>query len=191
MAVDAESDPFSAIGQRIRDVRTARKLSLRDVGAKADVTASFLSQVERGQVQPSIVTLHRICSVLGMSMSEALAVDEPRGSGVAITRHDKRGQMIPPSLEVTVDMLVTAVGRAFEMLLVKLAPGMATGPDLVSHDAHEAMFIVSGTARFESESTTTELQAGDTIYLNSTHPHRMVNIGPDELVFVDCIVGAV
>jgi transcriptional regulator with XRE-family HTH domain len=185
----ANDDLYEQIGTRIRDARMARKMSLREVGARADVTASFLSQVERNQVQPSIITLRRVCEVLGMSMSEALDAPDGRHSGIAITRADKRGQMVPPTHDVAVDMLVTSPGRPFDLLMVKLGPGMATAPDLVAHDAREAMLVLSGTARFESLSVTADLQAGDTIYLNSSNPHRMVNAGETELIFIDCVVG--
>lgn len=184
-----EVDPLDEIGSRIRTARLAQKMSLRQVGSAAEVTASFLSQVERNQVQPSIITLRRICAVLGMSMTEAFGSGEGRGTGVSITRSDSRGQMIPPTHNVAVDVLVTTPGRPFDMLMVKLAPGMATAPDLVAHDAREAMLIISGSARFESPTIQTDLRPGDTIYLNSSNPHRMVNVGSDELVFVDVVVG--
>jgi transcriptional regulator with XRE-family HTH domain len=186
-----------SIGTRIRESRTARKLSLRDLGAKAGVTASFLSQVERGNVQPSIITLRRICQVLDLSMSDAFAegeppdFDGPRPTGIHVTRRDRRGQMIPPTHQVAVDMLVTTPGRPFEMLMVKLAPGMATAPELVSHEAREAMLVIEGRAQFESAAMTVALETGDTIYLNAATPHRMVNVSDVDLVFVDCIVGDV
>lgn len=183
-------DPLEQIGTRIREARLAAKLSLREVGRRADVTASFLSQVERNQVQPSILSLRRICEVLGMSMLDALAPGDHRSDGkVVVTRVDQRTQMIPPTRDVAVDMLVSAPGRPFELLLVKLAPGRSTAPDLVAHHAKEAMTVITGRARFESESFVTELEAGDTVYLNADHPHRMINIGDDELTFIDVVVG--
>lgn len=185
-------DPLDEIGTRIRAARVAAKLSLREVGRRANVTASFLSQVERNLVQPSILSLRRICDVLGMSMLDALGPGEPRTDGVVVvTRADQRAQMIPPTRDVAVDMLVSTPGRPFELLWVKLAPGMSTAPDLVAHHAKEAMVVISGRARFESESHSTDLGPGDTVYLNADYGHRMINVGSDELVFIDFVVGDV
>lgn len=187
---------LESIGERIHRARQQRKMSLRDLGTRSEVTASFLSQLERGLVQPSIITLRRICDVLDLSMSDAFADSEPtessafRSTGIHVTRRDARGQMIPPTHQVAVDMLVTTPGRPFEMLMVRLSPGMATAPDLVAHDAREAMLVIEGRARFESTPLTVDLETGDTVYLTSSTPHRMVNAGNDDLVFVNCIVGS-
>ena len=185
-----EHETLATIGARLRSARKQHRMSLRELGSRADVTASFLSQLERGLAQPSIITLRRICDVLDISVSHALAENDPINTpGVHITRKHARGQMVPPTDDVVVDMLVTTPGRPFELLMVKLSPGTATAPDLVAHDAREAMLVLDGIARFETAHTSVELSAGDTVYLNSTAPHRMINAGDVELVFIDCIVG--
>lgn len=186
-----EHETLATIGSRLRQARKQHGMSLRELGSRAEVTASFLSQLERGLAQPSIITLRRICEVLDISISDAVAAsDSTDSTGVFVTRSDARGQMIPPTHDVVVDMLVTTPGRPFELLMVKLSPGTATAPDLVAHDAREAMVIIDGTARLETANTSVELGPGDTAYLNSTTPHRMVNAGDVDLVFLDCIVGS-
>ncbi len=60
------------LGTRIRALRRARRLTLRDVAERAGVTESFLSQVERDVTSPSIATVHRIAGALGLSIAPSI-----------------------------------------------------------------------------------------------------------------------
>src|SRR5262245_48564782 len=70
------------LGQRLRRRRLERGLSLREVARRANVTGSFLSQVETGQVAPSLSSLRRFCQVLGMSVVEAIEGSEPQRTSI-------------------------------------------------------------------------------------------------------------
>ncbi len=80
------------LGPRIRALRQARRLTLRDVAARAGVTESFLSQVERDVASPSIATVGRIARALDL-------VDRPavrRGAGrAAAWSGGRRGDASP------------------------------------------------------------------------------------------------
>ena len=68
------------LGTRIRSLRQARRLTLRDVSERAGVTESFLSQVERDVTSPSIATVQRIAHALDLSIAQLFA-EEPRPAG--------------------------------------------------------------------------------------------------------------
>lgn len=180
------SSPADDIGPRLRALRVEQGLSVREVARQADVTAGFISQLERGNVQVSIVTLFRICKVLGATVHDTLA---PREPAFSVTRAGDRGQMVLPSKKANVDVLVNVAGRPFDLLMVNLAPGSATSPNLAGHNAKEAMLIIEGTAIMTIGTATVKLEVGDTIYLDANTPHRIENTGEAELRFVNCIVG--
>lgn len=184
--VPALPDPLDDIGTRVRELRQAAGLSMRAVAEQANVTASFLSQLERGLVQPSIQTLRRICDVLGTSLVEALS--PPQGS-MFVTRKAERHQVIVPSRNFQVEQLVEAPGRPFDFWMVHLAPNSATAPEPIAHDAREALYVVKGRARFENRDGVVDLEEGDTIYFHSQVAHRIVNTGKSKLTFLSCIVG--
>jgi transcriptional regulator with XRE-family HTH domain len=172
---------------RLRALRVERGLSLRGLASRADVTASFLSAVERGQSSPSLATLLRLCEVLDVTLVELLT--EP-GQSESLVRADRRRVLLEPDNDLRVEVLVEDAGRPFDVLFVRLAPGAATAPTLRAHDAHEATFIVAGRARFEFEDRSYELSAGDTLFYSSREPHRIVNIGlEDEVALISCIAG--
>lgn len=61
------------IGQRIRGLRKARKLTLGELAKETDLSQPFLSQMERDIKTPSIETLSRICTALGITLAEFFA----------------------------------------------------------------------------------------------------------------------
>jgi transcriptional regulator with XRE-family HTH domain len=65
-----DTNPYHAraIGEKLRTVRQERKMSLRDLANKAEVSASMLSQIETGKVFPSVRSLYSIANALGVSI---------------------------------------------------------------------------------------------------------------------------
>ena len=66
----ADTNPHHArvIGEKLRTVRQQRKMSLRDLADKAEISASMLSQIETGKVFPSVRSLYGIASALSVSI---------------------------------------------------------------------------------------------------------------------------
>src|SRR5256884_6562203 len=78
MSTLAPSVPL-AIGSRVRALREAMDLSLRELGERAGVSAPMLSQVERGETSPTLAVASRIAAGLGLSPSPLLRLDEAAG----------------------------------------------------------------------------------------------------------------
>src|ERR687891_1088185 len=77
-----------AIGPRVRALREAMDLSLRDLSARSGVSAPMLSQVERGETSPTLAVAERIADGLELNLSQLLRLDE--GDGVAVVRAAER-----------------------------------------------------------------------------------------------------
>src|SRR6266480_2075194 len=76
------------IGPRVRALREAMDLSLRDLGERTGVSAPMLSQVERGETSPTLAVASRIAGGLELSLSQLLRLDE--GGTVAVVRAAER-----------------------------------------------------------------------------------------------------
>src|ERR1043166_569515 len=83
-----ERDPVLRAGQRVRALREARGLSLRDLAQRSGVSAPMLSQVERGETSPTLAVAKRIASGLDLTLSQLLRLDE--GGEVSIVRAKER-----------------------------------------------------------------------------------------------------
>ncbi len=66
----------STIGQRLRMLRTANRMSSRDLAAKAGISASQLSRIEHDRQDPNWSTVERICCALGVRLKEEVIEHE-------------------------------------------------------------------------------------------------------------------
>lgn len=63
-------DNVKDVGSRLQKLRKARGLSMRELAAKADVAASFVSRIEAGKASPTIMTLQKLLEALGIEVVE-------------------------------------------------------------------------------------------------------------------------
>jgi transcriptional regulator with XRE-family HTH domain/quercetin dioxygenase-like cupin family protein len=106
---EIESQPGRAIGEKLHAARQGRQMSLRELAAKADVSASMLSQVETGKAYPSVRSIYSIAAALGLPVDYFFpepdeAVDGSKdgttpGAAGALTASDMRQASIGPAGE--------------------------------------------------------------------------------------------
>ena len=89
-------------GERIKAQRNELGQSLRALAKDVDLTASFLSQIERNQADPSIKSLRRIADALGVPMLYFLSDDDATDP---VVRRDRRNQLVIPESGVTYELL--------------------------------------------------------------------------------------
>ena len=79
---------IAAVGPRVKALREAMDLSLRELAERSGVSAPMLSQVERGETSPTLQIAARIASGLQLRLSQLLRLDE--AGSVSIVRRDER-----------------------------------------------------------------------------------------------------
>ena len=173
--VIAPPDAPRVPGQRLRRLRTGRGLSLAQVARATGVSVGFLSALERGQMRSSIATLRRIARFYRtniLSFFEA-AEENPR-----LVRPAQR-----KILETTpgVRMELLAWGHtAMEPHLFRVRPGGGSG-ESYAHEGEEFLHVLRGD--FEIWLNSGEhyrLKRGDSLYFESSTPHRWKNPGRSE-----------
>src|ERR671915_555844 len=80
-------EPLPAIGPRVKALREAMDLSLRDLAERSGVSAPMLSQVERGETSPTLQVAARIAAGLELRLSQLLRLDE--GGSVTVVRAEE------------------------------------------------------------------------------------------------------
>ncbi|TML74919.1 MAG: helix-turn-helix domain-containing protein [Actinobacteria bacterium] len=128
MSTIAPPEPLR-IGPRVRALREAMDLSLRDLGDRAGVSAPMLSQVERGETSPTLAVAARIAGGLELSLSQLLRLDE--ADGVTVVRRAERRPGGARARGHSYEVLTPPLpGQRAEVSHHVLAPGAATGgPD--------------------------------------------------------------
>ena len=171
-------------GSRIRHLREAMDLSLRDLAERSGVSAPMLSQVERGETSPTLSVAERIATGLELNLSQLLRLDE--GDGVAVVRSSERRR--GGGRRHRYDVLTPPLpGLRAEVSLHALAPGASTaGPDdPPMHEAgsRETAVVEAGPVLFVCGGTTHELDKGDAVTFDADIPHHFENPGQAEARF--------
>src|SRR5436189_2280520 len=114
----------TAVGARFRSLREAMDLSLRDLAERSGVSASMLSQVERGDTSPTLAVAKKIAAGLDLTLSQLLRLDEDRhvvvvrpGDRRTRKRRGHRVEELTPPLP----------GQRADVSVHTLAPGATTG----------------------------------------------------------------
>jgi transcriptional regulator with XRE-family HTH domain len=182
------TDPFAA-GTRIKALREAMDLSLRDLAARSGVSAPMLSQVERGETSPTLAVAGRIAAGLELSLSQLLRLDE--GEGVTVVRADERllgGRSDGHRYEVLTPALP---GQRAEVSEHTLAPAAATGgpddPPMHEPGSRETVVVLKGRLRLVCDGVTYDLGDGDAVTFDADLPHHLENAGRKSAAFLSVI----
>jgi len=166
-----------SVGDRLRSLRTIRRLTLRTIAERADLSESFLSQLERGQTGATVQSLQRIAGALGVQVSDLFS--EPGGNRPRIIRRDQRVETAWGKLGRK-SLLTAKPFEALEVVAVEFEPGGSTGDSPYTHaDSEELVLVLAGTAELELNGETTRLETGDCAHYRSSVPHRMSNPGTE------------
>jgi transcriptional regulator with XRE-family HTH domain len=175
------------IGSRVRALRDAMDLSLRDLADRTGVSAPMLSQVERGETSPTLAVASRIAAGLELSLSQLLRLDESDGVTV-VRRTDRRPGGARARGHVYEVLTPPLPGQRAEVSWHELAPGAATaGPDdppMHEPGSRETAVVTAGSLRLVCEGIAHDLGDGDAVTFDADLPHHFENPGTGEARFM-------
>ena len=162
-------------GQRFRRLRTRRGLSLAQVSRATGVSIGFLSALERGQMRSSIATLRRIARFYRTNI---LSLFEAAEENPGLVRPEQR-KVLETTAGVRMELL--ALGHtAMEPHLFCIKPNGGSG-ESYAHEGEEFLHVLQG--EFEiwlGKKEHYKLKTGDSLYFDSSTPHRWKNPGRTE-----------
>jgi transcriptional regulator with XRE-family HTH domain len=183
---EATTSPES-LGARVRALREAMDLSLRDLAVRSGVSAPMLSQVERGETSPTLQVAQRIAHGLELRLSQLLRLDE--GGSVTIVRHaERRTGPSGPSGHAYEVLTPPLPGQRAELSRHTLAPGAVTGgpgdPPMHEPGSRETALVQAGSVVLHCDGARHELKAGDCVTFDADLPHHFENPGSHEVVLL-------
>jgi transcriptional regulator with XRE-family HTH domain len=173
--VRVPAEAASLPGHRFRRLRTRRGLSLAQVARATGVSVGFLSALERGQMRASVATLRRIARYYGTSI---LSLFQAAGENPRLVRPTQR-KILQTESGVRMELLAWG-NTAMEPHLFRIKPGGGSG-ESYAHEGEEFLHILRG--EFEIWLSSKEhyrLKTGDSLYFESSTPHRWKNPGRSE-----------
>jgi len=189
------------VPRRIRAERERRKISVRELARRLDVSPSAISQIETGRARPSVATLYAIVSELGMSLDElfdhdvgrraaAAADDDDGGLGRLLVRASAR-ETLDLGTGVRWERLTKNADPNVDFLYVTYDVGGASSPDgqMMRHSGREYGVVLTGTLRVTVAFDSRDLGPGDSIWFESTSPHRLANAGSEPVTAIWMVIG--
>ncbi len=166
----------SYVGELIRARRRALDLTLADVARKTGFSVSYLSQVERNLVAPSVAALMKMTRALGVSVGEILAQQDRPSAGPKLVRPDERKTLSYPGSDIRYELLSPDLSnRAMEILMFRAPAGSTSGREPFTHDGEECFVLIKGRLRVWVGEEEHVMREGDSLYFKSSMPHRWVN----------------
>jgi len=173
VSVPAES--VLSPGQRFRRLRQKRNLSLAQVAKATGVSVGFLSALERGQMRASVATLTRIARYYRTNLLSFF--DDSKSNSRLVPPAERR--VLETTKGVRMELLAWG-NKAMEPHLFRIKPGSGSG-EPYTHEGEEFLHVIRGT--FEiwiGNEEHYKLKPGDSLYFESSTPHRWRNPGSSE-----------
>lgn len=168
------------IGEQIRRRRKEVGLSVRDLAEKTGFSPSYVSLLERDLVNPSVAAVKKVAACLGVPVGSLMDGPEHSHSGVGgVVRRGRRKGIIYPGSDVRFELLAPDLNRKIEPLWLTAPVGADSGDYGYEHEGEECIVVVKGRIEIWVGDEKQELEAGDSIYFDSSIPHRWRNAGDD------------
>ena len=165
-----------AVGERIRRLREAMGLSLRDLAERTGVSAPMLSQVERGETSPTLAVAGRIAAGRELALSQLLRLDE--GRHVVVTRSSERRTRRKGGHAVE-ELSPPLPGQRADVSFHTLAAGAATGgpddPPMHEPGSRETAVVLEGSLELFIDGERHELAEADSVTFDADLPHHFEN----------------
>ncbi len=176
----------TALPDRLKALRAERGWSLEQLAQQCDVSRSMLSQIERGQANPTLGVAIRIAGAFGLTIGELVGEATQRGSAIHVIRHDDPAHHYRSDESVSIRTLSPLkLEKDVEFYEVALTPGgeLKSAPHFAG--TREFLTVQQGKVSVESAADRVELAKGDSASYPADVIHRIANLGKSEaLVFL-------
>ena len=205
MAHTTTENEWEVVGERIRDARERSGMSVRELARRIEVSASHVSQVERGLASFSVRALYNVVSILGISMDSLFESDPEAATGANAVIDEMAATAQPGPLDEAGIVLrgshrpaiqldsgprwerltpKAEVGVEFIQVVYEANPGGKPPEDYIRHAGREYGVIISGVLNVQVGFGEATLYPGDSIAFDCSIPHRFWNERSEEVVCV-------
>lgn len=172
------------VGSIIRNIRIEKNMLLKEVAEKSGISSSMLSQIEKGNANPSLNTIKEIASVLQVPIYKFF-IDKDTKENIKINKKDDRKMMtmgdmryelISPEKDTKLEMMEMIFHKKNAISSVKQR----------SHNGEEVAILTSGKVKIQINQHEAVLNVGDAVHIPSLTPHKWINIydGESRVIFV-------
>lgn len=186
LAVDEARRTIESAGGLLKSLRRKQGLSITALAERADLSSGLLSQIERGQGNPSFITLVKLAYALNVPVGGFLTGSDPAEGGVVV-RKDKRKRLVMPHENISYELLTPNLGGALEVVKAQIAARWDNEAAPFVHAGEECVTILSGSLDIHVEEQEYHLDEGDSITLDPTRPHWYRNATDEHAILIGVV----
>lgn len=168
------------IGENLKSFRQKKQITLSELAERSGLSKGMLSQIEKGETNPTINTIWKLSAGLDISYTTLL---EPPKKAVprVLTKKETLMQMSDDHLYRVYSYFVARPDRSFEIFEMELEEGASHLSIGHSKSADEYIIVLDGKLSIEVASTTHILQQEDALLFHAEGEHRYTNIGQERV----------
>lgn len=175
-------------GNKVRKLRKEQGMNIDELSISSGFTSSYISQIERNLIEPSLSALRKICKVLNVSPCYFIEDEE---NNVTVIRNEDRQKLFIPEDNKELQFIIPIndekmVKYKFGAYETAVNPGKWSSKNFIIIDSDKCVIIKRGTLLVNINDYNELLQEGDSIYIGSNIPHKMYNPAEEVCEFI-CI----
>jgi transcriptional regulator with XRE-family HTH domain len=161
------------VGNRIRELREQRGLSLRALADQCGLSINAISRIERDESSPTVSSLHRLADALAVPITTFFDTGDTQAT--VWVRRDRR--MRTQGRGITMDSLGSGLtAQQMEPFLMTLGPGVISASEPLSHAGEEFVYCQDGIVEYQVGSENYRLETGDSLLFQASQPHLCRNV---------------
>ncbi len=174
----------ASIGQRIRDCRRAKGMTLQALADTTGFSQGYLSRLERSAKAPPVPTLVRLAEAMGVAPFMLLGEKALQGTISFV----KKNERIPVALHSSARgyrfeaIAYRYLGRHMQPFVLILPTANESPKELFQHDGEEMLFVLQGTMRLFYGDQGYQVEEGDCVYFDGKVPHYGQTVGEGRAV---------
>jgi transcriptional regulator with XRE-family HTH domain len=179
--VPEPDDVNAAVGRNVRAHRTRLAWTLEDLATRSGVSKGMLSQVEQARTNPSVATVCRLATALGVSV--ASLVEAPEVASARVVRAEEAVTLWTGGHKGSAARLMVGSGTSQQVELwdVRMVPGDGYGSEGHPSGTRELLLVIEGELTLELDGAPHRVGAGDAIAFVADRPHACRSLGESPL----------
>ncbi|HOV90032.1 MAG TPA: XRE family transcriptional regulator [Syntrophorhabdaceae bacterium] len=168
------------IGNKIKELRLSKNLTIKQLAAMAECTPSLISQLERNKTDPSISMLKRIADALQVNIVDFF-MKEFEDSDIVTHTHERVDIQLNRWDAKIQSLVKTVRNKKMQPFYTVIKKGGGSH-GMYSHDGEEFGYIIQGQMDLILNDKIFTIKEGESFYFSSKIPHNWGNSGDKDVI---------
>lgn len=183
-APQSDELPMHELAHIVRELRANAGLSLNALASASGLSAGLLSQIERGNGNPSYNTLIKLAHALEVRVGDFFGGDDPEPKLAELVKADSRRRLLLSEHDMVYELVTPSMNGRLGVIRAQVAAGWSNEAVPFLHEGEECVLVVEGSLVVVVGGERYQLSAGDSLTYDASAPHWYANEGDCPTVFI-------